>query len=146
MRENSLLDFLQDVRHPPKQILLGPTRAHGCCEMFLSAVTMSVCRASAFLPHLGFLSDVQNQLELLRHGQVLLRRLLRNGHRRRYFKPTCTPPTPGIKGSGPRPSLTTGSEISGTMLHWIFQPLAAVHHGRNKSIHLIAAVTVRIVS
>lgn len=85
MQENSLLDFLQDVRHPPKQILLGPTRAHGRCEMFLSAVTMSVCRASAFLPHLSFLSDVQNQLELLRHGQVLLRRLLRIGHRRRYL-------------------------------------------------------------
>lgn len=45
-QENSLLDFLQDVRHLAKQVLFGPTWAHGCCEMFLCRASTLCCGAS----------------------------------------------------------------------------------------------------
>ncbi|KAG7215432.1 hypothetical protein INR49_022502, partial [Caranx melampygus] len=58
--------------------------------------------------------------------------------------PVLSEPHPGPAGTSPtrwscvtatdvmttdRRILTTGSDTSGTMLHWILQPLRAVHHG-----------------
>lgn len=81
--------------------------------------------------YLCFLSHVEHQLELLRHRQVFLWRLLRE--QAHICMNVCMHSMyvcmyewtfvciAGHTGTGS--GLTMGSETSGTMLHWILQPL-----------------------
>lgn len=67
--------------------------------------------------YLCFLCNVQNELELLRDSQVFLWRLLSQTRR----EVTGLPGFPLTQKQ--EENRTMGSETSGTMLHWILQPL-----------------------
>lgn len=68
-------------------------------------------------PYLCFLCNVQNELELLRDGQVFLWRLLSETRRKVTGLPGL------LLTQKQEEDRTMGSKTSGTMLHWILQPL-----------------------